>query len=308
MSSADGLRQRPAAVRGADQELNTARESVPQSAKSNLTQRLRESSKKAHGLSNTLVAARLAVVCTTARLYARALASFWFVHAAIDAALAKHADLPEIAPVAALLQRVGRRQEFEQDLRFWLGQDWRIVVGRPSPAVQAYLDHFDRMCDGLQPRGAALLAHAYTQQTAMLFGGQRVSGMVRKYIGIQDDEPGTSAFEFKEPVNELKKEYMGVIDSLAPVLGEEGIQQMIAERERVFHMNNDIIRSFKLPRGAYVRTVFKLLPPEVSLLLIFVVLAVLSVWGSNRFMQWAASTKYFGQHMNPEERAQLQNL
>lgn len=84
--------------------------------------------------------------------------------------------------------------------------------------------------------------------------------------------------------------------------------QMIAERERVFHMNNDIIRSFKLPRGAYVRTVFKLLPPEVSLLLIFVVLAVLSVWGSNRFMQWAASTKYFGQHMNPEERAQLQNL
>lgn len=76
-------------------------------------------------------------------------------------------------------------------------QDWRIVVGRPSPAVQAYLDHFDRMCDGLQPRGAALLAHAYTQQTAMLFGGQRVSGMVRKYIGIQDDEPGTSAFEFK---------------------------------------------------------------------------------------------------------------
>lgn len=35
-----------------------------------------------------------------------------------------------------------------------------------------------------------------------------------------------SAVSLQEPVNELKKEYMGVIDSLAPVLGEEGIQQV----------------------------------------------------------------------------------
>ena len=56
-----------------------------------------------YSLSNALIVARLAVVCTQARLYARALASFWFVHAAIDEALQKHADLPgpAIWPVTA---------------------------------------------------------------------------------------------------------------------------------------------------------------------------------------------------------------
>ena len=71
------------------------------------------------------------------------------------------------------------------------------MIGKPFPAVQAYLDHFDRVCDGLQPSGAALVAHAYTQQTAMCFGGQRVSRLVRSQMGISDDEPGTAAFEFQ---------------------------------------------------------------------------------------------------------------
>ena len=71
------------------------------------------------------------------------------------------------------------------------------MIGQPFPAVQAYLDHFAHICDGPQPSGAALIAHAYTQQTAMCFGGQRISRLVRSNIGISDDQPGTAAFEFK---------------------------------------------------------------------------------------------------------------
>ena len=74
------------------------------------------------------------------------------------------------------------------------------MIGSPSQAVQAYLDHFDRVCDGLDGpdgNGAALLAHAYTQQTAMCFGGQRIAKTVRRYIGLTEDQAGTSAFEYK---------------------------------------------------------------------------------------------------------------
>ena len=79
---------------------------------------------------------------------------------------------------------------------------------------------------------------------------------------------------------------------------------MIAEREKVFQMNNHIIKSFKLPRGAYARTLFRIVPPEISLTLMFLVFAVVAVWGSTRIMRWAASTHFLGQHMykvDPED-------
>lgn len=43
-------------------------------------------------MSNALVAARLAVVCTDKVLYAKALAAFWHVHAALEASIAKNAQ------------------------------------------------------------------------------------------------------------------------------------------------------------------------------------------------------------------------
>ena len=53
-----------------------------------------ESRRVCCSLSNALVGTRLLVVCTHVQLYCRALASFWFIHAAIEAALRKHAHLP----------------------------------------------------------------------------------------------------------------------------------------------------------------------------------------------------------------------
>ena len=43
-------------------------------------------------VSNALVAARLAVVCTDKLLYAKALAAFWHVHATLEASIAKNAN------------------------------------------------------------------------------------------------------------------------------------------------------------------------------------------------------------------------
>ena len=147
---AEGLRKRPAVSKEpAPGESQDTDGPAQESDVRPLTQRLRESSKKAHrsvplsgpisaidhtvhvlallvwaplqvpggspcpnvlcedlvcgrlcSVSNGLIVARLAVICTKARFYARALASFWFVHAAIDAALAKHAAMPGMCSLA----------------------------------------------------------------------------------------------------------------------------------------------------------------------------------------------------------------
>ena len=73
--------------------------------------------------------------------------------------------------------------------------------------------------------------------------------------------------------------------------------QMIVEREYVFQMNNKIIKSFKLPRGAYIRTVFRILPPELTLTIIFIIFALFAVNGSRRVMIWASRTEVMCQHM-----------
>ena len=74
---------------------------------------------------------------------------------------------------------------------------------------------------------------------------------------------------------------------------------MIAEREKVFQMNNHIIKSFKLPRFAYMRAMTHMLPPEVVLTILFVVVAIFFTWGSTRFMRFAANTNVFGRLMHP---------
>ena len=76
---------------------------------------------------------------------------------------------------------------------------------------------------------------------------------------------------------------------------------MIAEREKVFQLNNHIIKSFKLPRFAHVRAVTRILPPEIVLTIMFVFIALFFTWASNHFMRWAASTETLGPHMLPDE-------
>ena len=76
---------------------------------------------------------------------------------------------------------------------------------------------------------------------------------------------------------------------------------MIAERDKVFQMNNHILKSFRLPRFAYFRTVTRMLPPEVVLLVVFVIVALFFTWGSTRVMRFAANTEFLGQHMHPVE-------
>ena len=74
------------------------------------------------------MAGKMAIVCTDGKLYARALACFWSVHVAIEEAVAKLADLPEVRPLADLLPRLSRKKAFEEDLQFWIGCELGLAL------------------------------------------------------------------------------------------------------------------------------------------------------------------------------------
>ena len=76
----------------------------------------------------------------------------------------------------------------------WHSETWRTRGGTPTPPVKAYLDHLAEISE----RDPVLLvAHAYTQQRALLAGGQRISKFIRSTLPKVDGDEGVSVFAFK---------------------------------------------------------------------------------------------------------------
>lgn len=86
------------------------------------------------------------------------------------------------------------------------------------------------------------------------------------------------------------------------------VMQMISEREQVFQLNNNIIASFKLPRFAYLTALRRILPPEVTLVLVFALIAAFFAFAAPRIVRYAADTQLLGEHMRPVDHVQAANL
>jgi hypothetical protein len=66
-------------------------------------------------------------------------------------------------------------------------------VGAPSAPVKAYLDH---LSDISENDPVLLVAHAYTQQMALLAGGQRISKFISSTLPRVSGDEGVSVFAF----------------------------------------------------------------------------------------------------------------
>ena len=66
-------------------------------------------------------------------------------------------------------------------------------MGAPSAPVKAYLDH---LSDISENDPVLLVAHAYTQQMALLAGGQRISKFISSTLPRVSGDEGVSVFAF----------------------------------------------------------------------------------------------------------------
>lgn len=209
--------------------------------------------------------ARLIVLFTDRALYGRALACFYPVFKTLEEALEACVGLPEMDRFAAVLSPAGlyRTQGLEEDLAYYLGENWREVVGAPAPAILAYTEHLRELGEGKQV--AALLAHSFTQHLALASGGQVIKRMARKHMGLPEDK-GTAAFDYNATSpNTLKNAFMAALDGYGTTLGDNEWDAMMHEHRLAFAHNNAIIRQFRLGWWPFLRGLVRLVPPIMHL-------------------------------------------
>ncbi|KAJ9504752.1 hypothetical protein QJQ45_024232 [Haematococcus lacustris] len=250
------------------------------SSPSSLTEELKIASRRIHSLSNSLLYARLIVLFTDRKLYARAISCFYYIFEALDAALAGAFNKePALQPFASLLPDLYRHGAFATDLELFLGKDWRAACP-PSPQVLKYTQHLAQLA-AEQP--TLLLAHSFTQHLAVLSGGQIIKRAARKKLRLAEQE-GTAAYEYKASPSQLKQAFCSALDAWGAGQSAEMRQLMVAEHKAAFAFNNDIISSFRIGWGPFLKGVALLVPDSARIPLVAVGLCGAIAYSGHQLM------------------------
>ncbi|KAL6751859.1 heme oxygenase [Haematococcus lacustris] len=250
------------------------------SSPSSLTEELKIASRRIHSLSNSLLNARLIVLFTDRKLYARAISCFFYIFEALDAALAGAVNKePALQPFASLLPDLYRHEAFATDLELFLGKDWRAACP-PSPQVLKYTQHLAQLA-AEQP--TLLLAHSFTQHLAVLSGGQIIKRAARKKLRLAEQE-GTAAYEYKASPSQLKQAFCSALDAWGAGQSAEMRQLMVAEHKAAFAFNNDIISSFRIGWGPFLKGVALLVPDSARIPLVAVGLCGAIAYSGHQLM------------------------
>ncbi|MAB78875.1 MAG: heme oxygenase [Planctomycetes bacterium] len=174
----------------------------------------------------------------------------YMIYSAMEQELERHSEHPLVRRVYFKVLR--RTEVLERDLEFLAGPDWAVHL-RGTPARDEYIERLRWLGDN-DPE--LLVAHSYTRYLGDLSGGQVVAKIVRRALGLRDDD-GLGFFSFDEIENAkaFKDEYRRRLDEL-PLRDRLG-ERIIEEAKRVFGLNR---RMFEELEGSWVRALAKLLP------------------------------------------------
>lgn len=101
---------------------------------------LRQKTQAIHDKSDKLINWKLAIALTDTKLYGEVLADFYYVFQTIEECVDRcSSSSPHIRPLAVAIQGLLRTNAFADDVRYFLGDDWRGKV-EPSAPAQEYCD------------------------------------------------------------------------------------------------------------------------------------------------------------------------
>ncbi|CAN5336470.1 heme oxygenase (biliverdin-producing) [soil metagenome] len=153
------------------------------------------------------------------------------IYAALEPALARHADHAAIAPV--LLPGLARTALLQADLDAIHGDGaWRELVDL-QPAAKAYVARLQEIADG-DP--ALLLAHAYVRYLGDLSGGQLLERIVANSMQLAPGE-GTAFYGFGDVAHTaaLKLDFRAGLGQI--VLDDDATDAVVAEAVRAFTLH-----------------------------------------------------------------------
>ena len=182
--------------------------------------------------------------------FANMQAGMYLVYEALETELERHKDHPLVGSV--YFPELSRMASLEQDLEFLYGEDWKSKI-RSTPARQEYVERIHWLGDN-DP--GLLVAHSYTRYLGDLSGGQVISKIARRSLGLENRD-GLRFFDFDEidDSKTFKNEYRNRLNQLA--LSDDLAVEVIEEAKQVFALNQ---RLFEELEGSWIRTLANLLP------------------------------------------------
>ncbi|MGE4619256.1 MAG: biliverdin-producing heme oxygenase [Planctomycetota bacterium] len=182
--------------------------------------------------------------------FANMQAGMFLVYDAMETELERHKDHPVLSQIR--FSELNRRESLEKDLEFLYGADWKNQI-RNTPVRREYVERIQWLGDN-DPD--LLVAHSYTRYLGDLSGGQVISKIARRSLGLQNRD-GLRFFDFDEidTAKEFKNEYRDRLNQLP--LSEVRAQQVIDEAKYVFALNQ---RLFEELEGSWIRTLVNFIP------------------------------------------------
>lgn len=197
------------------------------------SRRLRESTRKAHGMAERagFIRGFLRGVVDLQN-YRQLLTDYYYVYEAMEEVMAqvKHPTVRAIH-----FSELERVPALAQDLRHFAGPGWKLRR-TPSPAARSYIA---RIWEVAQNKPELLVAHSYTRYLGDLSGGQILKKILVGALDLPAGQ-GVAFYEFPEISNHaaFKQKFRQAMDDLP--LDESTQEEIIAEANLVFGLNTAV--------------------------------------------------------------------
>lgn len=208
----------------------------------NLSQALREGTKKSHTLSENTVYMKCFLKGIVERApFRKLLANLYCVYGTLEDALFDYREHPILSKIH--FPEINRTAKLMVDLEFYYGTNWQAKI-KPSPSGLEYVMRIQELAEN-DP--ILLIAHAYTRYLGDLSGGQALKSIIRNALRLPEDL-GTAMFIFDTlPTpgdrRQFKETYRETLDALP--LDEDTIQRIVAEANYAFELNRDVMHDLE---------------------------------------------------------------
>ncbi|XP_067009345.1 heme oxygenase 1 isoform X2 [Anabrus simplex] len=234
------------------------------------TKQMRKATREIHAASDALVNAKLAFALSDNSVWAEGLLIFYeifrYLEEAMDRLKDKHVGELDI-------EGMRRTKAFEQDLNFYLGNDWQKNY-TPRESVAKYLLYLSKL-ETSDPD--MLMAYIYHLYMGLLSGGQilaRKRAIYKKLLPFSKQaEGGYAVTSFGDyPISKIKRNLVKAMNDVAQNLDEDTKNKLIEESKTVFVMNNEIIRTVEGANKVFLKKM------AVAVAAVAVIAAAYAIW------------------------------
>ena len=206
-----------------------------------LSRQLREGTQKSHTMAeNTGFISCFLKGVVDKSSYRDLLADLYFVYSAMELEIGRLCEQghPVVSPIG--FKELNRKDQLEQDLAFYFGEDWNNLVKASIPA-ESYVARINKIAKD-QPE--LLIGHHYSRYMGDLSGGQLLKKITQKAMNLSNDE-GLKFYVFDDIDDEkaFKVKYRETLDRLP--ISAEMATLIIEEANAAFKYNMDIFNELE---------------------------------------------------------------